>query len=157
NRAVGADVLLDDVDAVDRHVQPVATQVLEMKVVALRVGDREMAQSLVAADAVIEVDDVVLRLQLREAREELADVARPAATTPALAEDLLFGHDREMLDGEMEAAVELADQDHATEVARQLGELAVEDRHLELVHREQSLQAIGLRTVVDDEHDPVAV
>ena len=57
----------------------------------------------------------------------------------------------------MEAAPEIADDDHARELGRQIRELAIEDRNLELVHREQALQAVRLCAIVNDEHHAVAV
>src|SRR4029079_10006361 len=89
--AAAADVLLDEVDAVDGQVQAVAGGVLEVEVVALGARDREVLEAAVEPDTVIDVDDVVVGLELGEAREDVrgADLARPPLRA-ALAEDLLL-------------------------------------------------------------------
>ena len=110
-RAVGADVLLHQVDAVDRQVEPVAAGVLEVEVVALGAGHLQVPQAAVDADAVIDVHDVVVRLELAEALEQLRD--RDAARAPragALAEDVGLGDDDQPLVGQPEALAELADE-----------------------------------------------
>ena len=117
--AVGADVLLHQADAIDRQVQPVAAGVVEMQVVAFGVGDLEMLEAAVAADAVIDVHDEVVRLQLAEVLQQLPDVdAARAAALARFAEDVGLGDDHEMLVGNAEAVAEMADDESAAAARR---------------------------------------
>ena len=62
----GADVFLDDVQAVDREVELVLVRVLEQQKVARRARQIEAHEALVAADAVIDVHDGVADGEIRE-------------------------------------------------------------------------------------------
>ena len=80
-RRLRADVVLDEVDAVDREIEPVAARVLEVEIVAFRVRDVQVAQAAVEPDAVIDVDDVVVGLELGDrARRRPTPTRRPRRT-----------------------------------------------------------------------------
>ena len=94
--AVRAHVALHDGDAVDGHVEPVAAQVLEVQVVALRPRHLHVAEAAIDADSVVDVDDVVVGVQLGEGREEIRRLGTPATAHRApFAEDLGLGHQHE--------------------------------------------------------------
>ena len=67
-RRLAADVLAQRVDLVGRHVELVVALVLEQQVVALDAADRALDHAVVAADAVLVVDDVVAGLEVLEER-----------------------------------------------------------------------------------------
>ena len=60
--AVGTDVLLYQVDALDREVHPIATGIFKMQIITVDPCDRQMAKAVVMADSVVDVDDVISRL-----------------------------------------------------------------------------------------------
>ena len=56
-----AAVARQDVDILDRHVELVAAGIVERDAIVRRLLDRDLGQALVAADAVIGVDDEIAR------------------------------------------------------------------------------------------------
>src|SRR5262249_14343514 len=116
-----ADVLLDEVDAVDRHVHAVAALVLEMQEVALGVGDVQVLQAAIEPDAVIDVHHEIAALELGEAREHVgaADLA-DGALLAALAEELLLADEDPRLDRQTKALRERAlDEDRRPRARRE--------------------------------------
>ena len=93
--SVSAEVLRDEVEALDREVEPVALRVLEQEEVALAVADPHRLQAEVAPEPVVLVDDDVADREIGERREgSPALVFRPAQRPPSRAEDLPLGeHD----------------------------------------------------------------
>ena len=77
-RGLAADVLAQHVDLVGRDVQLVVALVGDEQVVALDAADRPLDHALVAADAVLDVDDVVAGLEVLEEPGAVA-AARPRA------------------------------------------------------------------------------
>ena len=71
-RRLAADVLAQHVDLVGGHVQPVVALVRDEEVVALDAADRALDHALVAADAVLDVDDVHAGLEVLEDAEGVA-------------------------------------------------------------------------------------
>ena len=110
-RAVGADVLLHQADAVHRQVQAVAAGVFEVEEISFDVRHPQMLQAAVAADAVVDVHDEVVGLQLAEVLQELRDL--DPARVPALArlaEDVGFGDHDQAFVGNAEAFAEMAER-----------------------------------------------
>ena len=55
-----ADVLPDEIDAIDRHVHAIAALVLEVQEVALGVGDVQVLEPAIEPDAVVDVHHEVV-------------------------------------------------------------------------------------------------
>jgi hypothetical protein len=166
HRALGADVLLHQADAVDRQVEAVAAGVLEVQVVALGAGDLQVAQAAIDADPVVEVDDEVLRLELAQALQQLRHRHPPRRPPPDLAEDIRLGDDHQTLLGDAEAFAEMAEHDldagGAPALAGgraddEIGERPGAHRGRDLVGLEQARQALRLRLGAGDEHHPLAL
>src|SRR5204863_5770472 len=111
-RLFAAEVLRDELEALDRQVELVALRILEQEEVALLVADLHGLEPEVAADAVVLVDDEVVDRQIRERGERgTALVLRPAQRPAARAEDLVLGEHDEAEGGNREAARALAHDD----------------------------------------------
>ena len=87
-----AAVARQDVDILDRHVELVAAGIFERDAIVRRGADRDLGQPLVAADAVIGVDDEVAGAERRElAQEGVGALAALAAADQPVAEHVLLG------------------------------------------------------------------
>ena len=154
---VGAHVALHQVDAVDGQVEAVAAGVLEVEVVALRVRHLHVAEPAVDADAVVDVDHVVVGLELGQGGEEVGRArARPAPDLPPLAEDLRLGHERQAVGGKPDAARELAHQreEGAPRGRERLGEGRAGGRQGEPVPGEERHRPVPLRLGGGDHDRP---
>jgi hypothetical protein len=157
--AVGRDVALHDVDAIDRDVEPIAALVLEVEVVALGAGDLHVSKPAIGADAVVDVHDEVVGLELRERGEHVGGpLASAAPHLPSLAEDLGLGDDREPVAREPDAARELAhERERAASLhAERLLEGRVARRELDPVRAQERRQPIALRRAAGDDDEPLA-
>ena len=74
-RALAARVLLDLVQAVDGQVELVAAGVLDDREIDADAADQLAFEAEVAADAVLDVDDVVARLERAQILEEAASAS----------------------------------------------------------------------------------
>ena len=83
-------------DVLDRHEQLVVAGIEHAQAVVRRAGDVDRLQRLVAADAVIGMDDEIARRQVGRLGDELVEVA-PAARRPRqpVAEDVLLAEQDE--------------------------------------------------------------
>src|SRR5262249_7632827 len=89
---VRAHVALDQVDPIDGKVEAIASLILEMEVVALGIRHLHVTEPTILADAVVGVDDVVVRLEFGEAREPVGGPGgQAAANLTALSEELRLG------------------------------------------------------------------
>ena len=70
--AVAADIFLHHVDAVHRQIQPVAAFVFQMQKLAFDAGDFEKFETAINADAVIQMHDEVVLLELAQAGQKMA-------------------------------------------------------------------------------------
>ena len=87
-------VTLDLIEAIERHIQCVASGKLENEIVTLKVLHRQAAKPFVARDAVLNVDDVIADLQVVQGREECGRLAfLRRAVTHALGKQFLFRDD----------------------------------------------------------------
>ena len=82
-RVVAADVPLNEIYPLDRHVHRVVARVFEIQKIALDVGDLHVPQAAVLGDAVIDMHDEIVGLQLFEI-EQRALGRRPLAPAHAL-------------------------------------------------------------------------
>ena len=114
-RRLAADVLAQHVDLVGGDVQPVVALVGDEEVVALDAAHRALDHALVAADAVLDVDDVHAGLEVLEDAEGITAPARPAMG-PAAAGEVALGDDRQLGGRERDAVVERGDDDPPAEV-----------------------------------------
>ncbi len=120
--ALGADVFLQLADLVRRHVQLVIAAVFDMQVVAVDAADLERHDAEVFADAVIDMDDIVARLDLTKMADAFTALRRlGAAHGPALlmAEDISLGDNDGLSPDKLEAGRKAADAD-ADEAGTQL-------------------------------------
>ena len=86
-----ADVALDQVDALDRHVHRVVAGIFQIQEIALGIGDLEMLESAITPDAVIDMHDHVVGPELFQIEQRaLAVAARSAASRARLAEEIFF-------------------------------------------------------------------
>src|SRR4029077_10775446 len=127
-----------------------------VEVVPLRAGHLHVAETPVDGDAVVDVYDVVVRLELGERGEEVRG-ARTAATphvTP-LAEDLRLGHEGEAIGREPRAARQLAgERQRAPSVARErLRRGGPGGGDADRVTREERDDPVALRFGRPDQHD----
>src|SRR3546814_864470 len=105
-----AAVAREDVEIFDRDVELVAAGVSERDAVVRAAADRNLGQPLIAADAMIQVDDEIADAERREFGEEgVGALAAFLAADETLAEDILFGEQADHVGGE--AVVERKD-DH---------------------------------------------
>ena len=80
---VAADVPLDEIYPLDRHVHRVVARVFEIEKIALDVGDLHVPQAAILRDTVIDMHDEIVGLQLFEI-EQRALGRRPLAPAYAL-------------------------------------------------------------------------
>ena len=69
--AVGTDVLLHQVDTLDREIHAIATGIFKIQVVTVDPRDRQMAQAVIMADPVVHMDDVISRLCINPIQDQL--------------------------------------------------------------------------------------
>ena len=82
----------EDVDILDRHVELVAAGIFERDAIVRAGADRDLGQPLVAADAVVGVDDEVAGAERRQLGEEgVGALAALAAADQPVAEHVLLG------------------------------------------------------------------
>src|SRR2546430_10460961 len=94
--AFGWRVTLDLVQPVQGNIDRVPAGVLDDQVVALEALDREATESQIAADAVLDVHDIIADLHLFEGFEERGALGeRRGFVPPAFGEQLVFRDDRE--------------------------------------------------------------
>ena len=104
-------------DILDRDVELVAAGIFERHAVVRHLADGDLGQPLVAADAMIGVDDEVAGREGRELLEEGGGrLALLAAADEPVAEHVLLGQDRDVGGGE--AVVERKDQQRRLGLAR---------------------------------------
>ena len=121
-RAVAADVFLHHVDAVHRQIKPVARFIFEMEKLALDTGDLEKFKAAINADAMVQMDDVIVLLELAQAGKKMARMALRRRGRLALprAEDFIEGHQNQMRFGQAKPLVQMAADDRTREIlARQ--------------------------------------
>ena len=95
---VGGAVALDAREAVDGEEKLVPAEVLDREQLALGATRRQLLESAVDADAVVDMDEVVAGGELRDPVELLPVPPAGARTAPfSDSEDLLVAHDRERL------------------------------------------------------------
>ena len=87
-------------DILDRHEQAVVAGIEHLQAIVRRAGDTDRLQRLVAADAVLGMDDEVARREARRLGDEIVEVAAPArrARQP-VAEDVLLAEQHQRLGG----------------------------------------------------------
>ena len=96
-------------DILDRHVELVAAGIFERDAIVRRLADLDRGQPLVAADAMVGVDDEVARRQRRQLGQEGGGaLALLAAADQPVAEHVLLGQDGDI--GRGEAVVERQDE-----------------------------------------------
>ena len=89
---VGRAIPLELVDAIERHVEPIAALVLDDRDFDRALPDEDRLDAAIDADAVLEMHDVVAVLERhRVERRGAADVPARAANAPLAAEDLVIG------------------------------------------------------------------
>ncbi len=138
--AVGADELRDQVRLGDRHVDLRLLGVLDPEKLLVRILARQRHDTEVAADAVVDVHDVVAGLDLGEVPDGRRPLEVPRPTPDLVAvEDVLVRHGDRAHVGHREARVERAD-DEPHRVG--LGDAALV---------EQGLEPVELAGVVADE------
>ncbi len=90
-------VARQDLDILDRHKQPVVAGIEHPEAIVRRAGDVERLQPLVAADAVLGVDDEIAGRQARRLGDELVDAAAAArGAREAVAEDVLLAEKQQI-------------------------------------------------------------
>ena len=100
-----AAVAAQQFDVLDRHIELVAARIFERDAVVRDLAHRDLREALVAADAVVGVDDEIARRQRRQLGEErIGGLALPAAAHQPIAEHVLLGEDGDL--GRGEAMVE---------------------------------------------------
>ena len=127
-RRLAADVLAQHVDLVRRHVQLVVALVGDEQVVALDAADRALDHALVAADAVLDVDDVVARLEVLEEAGAVASARPRPAVGAAAAGEVALGDDRQLGRRQRDAVVQRGDDDVAAGPGEVAGGAAVHRR-----------------------------
>jgi hypothetical protein len=110
----GGAVSLDLVDAIERHVEPIAALVLDHRDFDRALTDEDRLQPAVDADALLEVDDEVTRLERGDRLERRTGRVAPRAPEAALSsEDLVVGEDakpRLSGIGSRESGIDLGDR-----------------------------------------------
>src|SRR3970282_2086722 len=92
--AFHADVALDEVDLVGRHVQAVALRVLQVQVVALGAVQQQARHAPVDADAVVDVDDEIPGVEIRPRVQAYSLAEAESSPSPPPAHPLAVrGHD----------------------------------------------------------------
>ncbi len=135
-------VAREDVDILDRDVELVAARISQRDAIVRRLLDRNLGQPLVAADAVIGVDDEVARRQRRELGEE--GVGALAALAPAhqpVAEHVLLGKHSDV--GAGEAVIERDDRERGRRRGQRLTPALDLDRLAQAVLGEQAAEALA--------------
>ena len=151
---VGAEVLRDEVEAVDGDVELVVVGVLEQQEVGVLVADAHRAQPEILPDAVIFVDDEVADGEIGERGQGgAALVLGPPQRAPARAEDLRLGQDHQSHRGHREAARQLAH--HDGDRVRRLQPL--DHARVEIMVVEDLAQVLGLARIGGDEADGEAL
>src|SRR5208282_2506781 len=85
----------EHLDVLDRHEELVTAVVEHAQAIVGSTRDLDRLEALVAADAVLDVDDQVARGQARDLGNEILGTAPPARRAyEAVAEDVLLGDDR---------------------------------------------------------------
>jgi hypothetical protein len=112
SRAVGrSHVLGDEIEALDREVEPAAIGILEEQEIGAPALRLERPQPVVAANAVVLVHDQVVGQEIRERRDDRAPLERRSSEPSALgAEDLVLGQQDKAEGRNLEARATLADQ-----------------------------------------------
>ena len=91
---VGRAVALDLIDAIERHVEPVAALVLDDRHLDRALAHEHLLDAAIDADAVLEMHHVVARFERGDALERGAgSVAAMATDAPLATEDLVVGED----------------------------------------------------------------
>ena len=109
---VAAEVFRDQLETLDRQVEPIALGVLEQEKVALAITHLHRLQTQIAAEPVVFVDDDVAGRQVGERREGGAALVlgAPQRTAPR-AEDFALGEHDDAEGGDREAGGALTDDD----------------------------------------------
>ena len=127
-----------------------------MEVVTLRARDLHVAEAAIGADAVVDVYDVVVRLQLGQGREEVARPLAPAAAHLAsLAEDLGLGDEHELVLGEPRTPRQLAGEGKSTlSAGGRLRERRTSRGRRDPVGPEERRDPVAMGVAARDEHEP---
>ncbi len=151
-----ADVLAQHVDLVGRDVQLVVALVGDEEVVALDAADGPLDHPFVAADAVLDVDDVVARLEILEEPGALAPARpRPSVGVPAPGE-VALGDDGQLGRRQRDAMVQGSNDHVATGTGEVTGGAAVH-RQVEAVLAQQPGEAVRRSVAVGGDDDAVPV
>ena len=143
-----AHVLRDEVESLDRQVEPPAFGVFEEEEVRLAAVDRHGLEPVVAADPVHLVDDEVIGIQVGEGRDGLAALEDgPAKPAAPLAEDVRLREEHETDLRKLEAGGAIARDDAQAFTAPERRARP----GLEVVLGQDAPEADGLLLVVDDE------
>ena len=111
--AVAADVFLHHVDAVHRQIHAIAAGVLQVEKFAFDARDLEKLEAAINADAMVEMDDVIVLLQLAQAGEKMARITlgRRAGWRLRVRENLIEGDENQLRFGQAKALIEMAAHD----------------------------------------------
>ena len=92
--SIRARILLDQIDALNRHVQFIAADIFEVEIVARGIGHAQVLEPVIAGNAVVGVDHIVAGSQLAESGQIVGHRTRPGTpSVAALAENLFFGQE----------------------------------------------------------------
>ncbi len=151
-RAVAAEHL----EILDRHVELVAAGIAERDAIVRRLLHRDLGQPLVAADAVVGMDDQVARRERRQLLEEgVGILAAPGAADQAVAEHVLLGEHRHL--GRGEAVIERQDDERDARRAQRLLPRIGDRGAGEAVILEQTLQPLARAARIAGEHGLAAL
>ena len=151
-------VATEHVDVFDRHEQLVAAVIENAQAVVRRAGDLQRDQAIIAADAVIDMDDEIALLDAGDFAQESIGATRRAAWRPRqpFAEHVLLADDHQV--GQAEALLQ-AEHGHGRRLGRQLGDVGPGFDRLQAVDvviAEQMGHALARALAVGDEHDAAA-
>ena len=149
---VAADVSLDQIYPLDRHVHRVVAGIFEIEKIALDVGDLHMPQAAVLRDAVIDMHDEIVGLQLFEIEQRALGGRTPAPTRARLAENFLFAVDVEAVLLQNDAGRNLAFHDRGPKVRpfHQRRQTFAFDIDVQVIRLEMTAQARHLVRTLDD-------
>ena len=155
-RARGAGVLLDEIEPLDRDEELVLARVAELHELLRRRADVDPLETDEHADAVVDVDDEIVDLQVAEIGEERAGGRPPPLLVrlPLFFEDVGLGPELESGLREPEPARQVPDAHEDGRGADILG--ALDRRRVDLVVGEQLDRALGAPRRVGDEDNRVA-
>ena len=154
-----AAVLLDEIEPLDRNEQLVFAGIAQLHELLHGVADADLLEPDEPPDAVIDVDDQVVDLEIAQVREERlrnrpVPVALALDLRALLLEDVRLGDDLQLGARQPEAFRELADGDVHGDVQQLVG--AIDQDAAEAVLGEQLGRALGAPFGAGDEQHGVA-